>query len=128
MAKRTFISFDYEHDEDLKIMLVGQAGNKDTPFSISDWSLKEPLTGDWKAKVRERMKKVEVVAVMCGEHTDAASGVDAEVSIAQEEKIPYFLLNGRAEKVCKKPKTAKADDKIYTWSWDNLKILIGGGR
>jgi hypothetical protein len=128
MAKRTFISFDYDNDADMKVMLDGQAKHPDTPFSTSDWSVKTPFTGDWKTKVRERMKKVEVVAVICGEHTDASPGVDAEVTIAQEEGIPYFLLWGRADKACKKPKTARATDQIYKWTWDNLKVLIGGGR
>ncbi len=52
MAKKTFISFDYDHDSDLKNLLVGQSKNPDSPFEIADYSVKEPLTGDWKAKVR----------------------------------------------------------------------------
>lgn len=33
MAKpRVFTSFDYDHDEDLKTMLIGQAQHSDTPF------------------------------------------------------------------------------------------------
>ena len=129
MAKsRTFTSFDYDHDEDLRTMLVGQSKNPDSPFEMADWSIKEPMTGDWKAKVRTRIKKVDQVTVMCGEHTDTATGVSAELSIAQEEKKPYFLLKGRKNKTCKRPKSAKTSDKMYDWTWDNLKILIGGGR
>ena len=110
--KRVFISFDFDHDEDLKNLLVGQAKNEDSPFEIYDWSVKEELTGDWKEKVRERIKKVGVVAVICGEYTDSASGVSVEVKIAQEEEKPYFLLKGRKDKTCKKPKSAKDSDKI----------------
>jgi len=126
--KRVFTSFDYEHDEDLRNLLVGQAAHPDSPFEIADWSVKDPMTGDWKAKVRARMKKCHVVAVICGEHTDTAAGVSAEVLIAQEESIPYFLLQGRASKTCKKPKAARDSDKMYKWTWDNLKALIGGAR
>ena len=130
MAKvRVFTSFDYDHDDDLRTMLVGQSKNPDSPFEMADWSVKEPMTGDWKAKVRTRIKKVEQVIVMCGVHTDKASGVTAELSIAQEEKISYFLLAGRKNKTCKKPISGRASDKMYNWTWDNLKIiLIGGGR
>ena len=33
---RTFISFDYDHDEDLRVMLKGQGDEKsDSPFTIS---------------------------------------------------------------------------------------------
>ena len=38
--KRTFISFDYDHDNDLKILLVGQAKREDSPFAITDMSIK----------------------------------------------------------------------------------------
>jgi|SRR5450759_2463952 len=127
-ATRVFISFDFDHDEDLKNMLVGQAKYSDSPFSIADWSVKEPLTGDWKEKVRKRIRAVDVVSVICGHYTDTATGVAAEVEIAQEENIPYFLLAGRATGTNKKPKTAKSSDKIYKWTWENLKNLIGGGR
>jgi len=126
--KRVFISFDYDHDSDLKNLLVGQARNEDSPFEIADWSVKEELSGDWKRKVREKIRKVDVVIVICGEYTDTASGVNSEVKITQEEEKPYFLLWGRSGKQCKKPKTAKTSDKIYKWTWDNLKRLIHGER
>ena len=126
--KRVFISFDYDHDSDLKTLLVGQAKNEDSPFEIADWSIKEELTGDWKEKVRAKIKQVGVVAVICGEHTDTATGVSAEVKIAQEEEKPYFLLWGRSSKTCVKPKSANQSDKIYKWTWDNLKNLIRGDR
>ena len=128
MAKKAFISFDYDHDSDLKTMLAGQAKNPDTPFEIADYSVKEPLTGDWKAKVKERIRLVGVVIVICGEHTDTASGVSVEVEAAQELGKDYFLLWGRSGSTCVKPKAAKSSDKIYKWTWDNLKALIGGSR
>ena len=63
MAQKTrlFISFDFDHDEDLRNALVGQAKMDDSPFNIADWSLKESLSGDWKEKVRERIKRVDQV-------------------------------------------------------------------
>lgn len=129
MAKtRVFISFDYDHDLDIKTLLVGQAKNPDSPFELADWSVKEPFTGDWKEKVRARIKKVDQVIVLCGEYTDKATGVNAEVTITQEEKISYFLLAGYSDKTCVKPKTAEASDKVYKWTWDNLKLLIAGNR
>ncbi len=126
--KRVFISFDYDHDEILKTFLVGQSKHEDTPFDLADWSIKEPLTGNWKEKARTRIKGVDVVAVICGENTDSATGVSAEIRIAQEENIPYFLLTGYSDKVCRKPKAARDTDKLYKWTWDNLKSLIAGNR
>ena len=129
MAKtRVFTAFDFDNDEDLRTLLVGQAKHSDSPFELADWSVKEPMTGNWKAKVRTRIRGVDQVIIMCGEHTDKAVGVSAELKIAQEEGKPYFLLYGRSSKTCKKPNAAKASDKMYDWTWDNLKALIRGGR
>jgi len=126
--KRVFISFDFDHDEDLRNLLVGQAKNPDSPFDIADWSVKEPLTGDWKEKVRQRIRRTDLTIVICGEWTHTATGVAEELRITREEGKPYFLLWGRADKKCTKPKTALESDKIYKWTWDNLKKLIGGAR
>jgi hypothetical protein len=126
--KRVFTSFDFDHDADLRTLLVGQAKLEDSPFELTDWSLKDPLTGDWKAKIRTRIKSVDVICVMCGESTNTATGVSAELTIAQEEHVPYFLLKGRADKTCTWPKAARPEDKMYKWTWDNLKALIGGAR
>lgn len=121
---KTFISFDYDHDETLKVFLVGQAKNSDTPFEIADWSIKEAIDENWKEKARTRIRSVDVVCVICGEHTDTAAGVSAEVLIAQEEGVSYFLLKGYADKTCKKPKAAKSTDVMHDWTWPNLKKLL----
>lgn len=129
MAKpKVFISFDYDHDSTLKTFLVGQSKFPDSPFELADWSIKEHIDENWKKKARTRIRSVDVVAVICGEHTHTATGVSAEVKIAQEEGVSYFLLNGYSDKTCTKPTAAKGTDKIYKWTWDNLKVLIGGGR
>lgn len=125
---RVFTSFDFDHDEDLRNLFKGQARNPDSPFDMADWSVKEPMEGDWKDRVRTRIRAVDQMIVICGEYTDAATGVSAELRIAQDEDIPYFLLWGRSGKTCKKPKAAKTSDRIYKWTWDNLKALMGGAR
>ncbi len=109
--KRVFISFDYDHDLDLKNLLVGQSQNINTPFDIADFSIKEAISEDWKKKARTRIKGCNVVAVICSSHTHKATGVSAEVKIAQEEGVPYFLLWGRKDKTCNKPTAAKSSNK-----------------
>jgi hypothetical protein len=126
--QRAFISFDYDNDSDLKILLIGQAKNPDSPFSITDMSIKEKINRDWKEKARTRIKGCDVVIIICGEKTDTAAGVAAELEIAQEEEIPYFLLWGYSGKKCVKPQGALSNDKIYNWTWENLKSLINGAR
>lgn len=127
MAKtRVFISFDYDHDNDLKNLIVGQARNPDSPFEIADWSIKE-ASANWRSEAQRRIRRVEQVIVICGQHTDKARGVSVEVSLAREENKPYFLLRGRSDKTFRKPRGTESD-KVYKWTWHNLKNLIGGGR
>jgi hypothetical protein len=125
---KVFISFDFDHDEDLKNLFVGQAKHDDTPFEITDVSVKQALLGDWKAKALQKIKNAEQVVVICGEYTHTASGVSAEIKMAQDERKPYFLLEGRSSKICTKPTAAKTDDQMYTWSWENVGKLLKGGR
>ncbi len=126
--KRTFISFDYDHDADLKNMLVGQSRNPDSPFEIIDMSIKEAIASNWKENARRRIKGCDVVVVICGTQTDRATGVTAELGIAQEEDVPYFCLTGRSDRICVFPQGVKSTDKMYKWTWDNLKLLFGGAR
>lgn len=126
--KRAFISFDYDNDEGAKNMLAGQAAHPDTPFDFKDASVKDHLTGDWKNKVRSRMDSIDVVIVLCGEHTHLAKGVAAELEIAREKGKDYFLLQAYSDRTCTAPTSAQPGDKLYSWTWDNLKKLIGGAR
>lgn len=126
--KRAFISFDYEHDQDLKNLLVGQSRHPDTDFEIVDMSIKEAIATNWRDHARTRIKGCDIVIVICGEHTCNAMGVSAEINMAREESVPYFLLYGRADKNCTKPPAALSGDKMYRWSWDNLKALVNGSR
>ncbi len=91
-------NLDWKRLNALKDSLVGQAKLKDSPFEITDMSIKEKIDCNWKENARRRIKGCDVVVVLCGEHTDTATGVTAELTIAQEEKIPYFLLKGRPDK------------------------------
>ncbi len=125
---RVFTSFDFDHDEDLRTLLMGQAKHPDTPFEMADWSVQEELSGDWKKKVRARIRRVDVVIVLCGEHTHTAQGVSDELTIAREEGKPYFLLAGRKDKRCTPPRAARSSDKVYNWTWDNLRGLLTGAR
>lgn len=128
MKKRVFISFDYEHDSDIKGSLVGQAKLPDSPFEIVDMSIKEAIASNWKDNARKRIKSCDCVIVLCGLYTASARGVAAELTITQEENIPYFLLCGRTNRQVQKPSSAKREDNIYKWTWENIKALLNGNR
>jgi len=126
MARRTFISYDYDYDARLKDLLIGQSKNTDSAFEINDWSIKQ-ASSTWRDDARKRIKASGLVIVLCGKHAHQATGVATELAIAQEEGVSYFLLAGyKGEST--RPTTAKSGDKLYTWTWDNLKALVGGAR
>ena len=109
-------------------MLAGQAKHPDSPFDFKDSSVKVHLTGDWKKKVWYRMDNIDIVIVLCGTQTHFASGVATELEIAKEKNKPYFLLAAYSDKTCIRPISASTSDKIYKWTWNNLKQLIDGIR
>jgi hypothetical protein len=123
---RVFISFDFDNDSNMKDLFVGQKDNPKTPFNFSDWSSKEHLTGDWKAKIKAKLAYVDVVCVLCGKNMNTATGVDHEIEMAKELGKPYFLL-ALYDPGSNKPNAASGD-KLYKWTWDNLEKLIHGGR
>lgn len=123
--KRVFISFDYDNDSGAKHMLAGQALHPDSPFEFTDASVKEHLNGDWKEKVRRRIVNVDKVIILCGQKTNSAVGVAAELEIAKECGKPYFLLAAYSDKRCVAPKGASLFDWMHEWKWDNLKRLLG---
>ena len=124
--KRAFISFDFDHDEELRNALVGQARNPDSPFRIVDMSVHERFESNWREQVRARIREVDLTIVICGEHTHTASGVAAELDFTQKMGKPYFLLRGRRKVTCRRPAMARNTDEMHDWTWHNLKQLIAG--
>lgn len=122
-----FISFDYDHDFFLKEALLEQSRKDGSPFSVADWSVKL-VSATWKDDARTRIKRVDQVAVICGKHTNTATGVNAEIRIARDEGTAYFLLTGHSDGSWKKPTAALDTDKVYSWTWENLASLVMDAR
>lgn len=124
---KVFISFDYDNDKSLKDFLVGQAKNEDSPFEISDWSLKEAAPEKyWEEEAEEKIKRVDILCVIAGEKTYKASGVLKEIAIAGSLNsegcdIKKFQLIGYSSKEC--PHVEGAGRRIL-WTWDNLKSYL----
>lgn len=122
---RVFISFDYDHDSDLRTMLSGQGKRTDAPFAIADWSIKEE-SKTWKREARERIRRSDVVIVICGLHTHQSVGVSHEIALAREEGKPVYLLKGRKEGRVRKPRGCFWET-LYPWTQENLRRMTTGG-
>lgn len=124
--KRVFISFDFDNDQFLRTSLVGQSKLEDSPFDIEDWSVKEPWDKDeWKDKCLTKIKRCDLVIVMVGEKTHTCSGVKAEIAMAKEAKVSVVGIKGYKDKTCPRPDGLEG---YYSWTWENVKNLVGGGR
>ena len=124
MAKRAFISFDFDRDKTLKDFMAGQAKMPDTPFTMADWSMKEAAPQrDWKAEAEARIKRSDVVIVMVGTNTHKAPGVLAEVAMARRNDIPIVQVIGYKDA---SPTAVPNAGRLYRWNWENLKKILAG--
>lgn len=108
---RVFMSFDLDHDQDLKDRLVDESRKPGSAFEIS---ARSESTGS--ERLRRRIADADEVIVICGRHTEGSAQVSAEIRIAQEERKPYFLLWGRREVMCTRPLGARSGDAMYSWT------------
>jgi len=119
--KRVFISFDFDNDLNLKNLLAGQAKLPDSPFEISDWSLKESAPEkDWEDKALARIKRSDIVVVIAGTSTYRASGVKKEVKMARNSDIKIVQIKPQGTN----PTRVENAGVLYDWTWPNLKILL----
>jgi hypothetical protein len=73
MAKKVFVSFDYENDSNLRELLRAWNANRSHQFNLIDKTPKEINSNDYK-KVKERLTKnirqSDVTLVICGEEAN----------------------------------------------------------
>jgi len=122
---RTFISFDYDHNETEKNLFIGQAKNSKTPFNIEDWSSKSSLPqNQWEAIVKEKINKCNILIVLVGKFMSSASGVKKEIAFAKECDVPVFgIYVGGADKDSNLPDGLKRGRTII-WDWDEIASAI----
>ena len=119
-----FVSFDIEHDEDLYELLLAQSRTPSSGFAVSGGSKRSTGTTHESESLRRRIREADQVIFICGEHTGASAPVSAELLIAREERIPYFLLWGRRGSNCTKPNGAPTNEGMYNWTRPILRDRI----
>lgn len=120
--KRVFVSFDFDNDQDLKILIIGQARREDSPFEVADWSMKEAAPeAHWEDDARRRINRCEVVIVMVGSLTYKAPGVLKEVRMAREAEKPIYQIIGHPGT---HPTRVPNAGRLLRWNWENLKRIL----
>lgn len=119
---RVFVSFDFDNDQSLKHLFVGQTRNSRTPFELADYSLKEaaPERG-WKDKARAKIRRSDLVVVLVGTKTYAARGVLAEVNMAREEGKPVVqMIRSKGGPYRRVPGAGR----VISWNWPSLGSVL----
>lgn len=124
MAKtKVFVSFDFDNDKTLKDLIIGQAKNADSPFEVSDHSLKEAAPEkEWEAKARAAISRADKFIVLLGPQTVDAPGVLKEVAMALELKKHRFQVIGYKNGTS--AWSVPGGGRTYAWTWENLKNLL----
>ena len=122
---RVFVSFDFDNDQQLKHLLIGQTMRRDLPFSVVDGSLREAAPEpQWKLAARAEIRRCDLVVILVGPQTHRAHGVIAEIGIAREEgkRIVQLVCNAHAD--CRRVPDA---GRRVAWTQANLVKLFGAG-
>jgi len=123
VASKVFVSYDFDNDKVLKDFIIGQAKLPDSPFEVSDHSLKEAAPElTWEVKARAAISRADKFVVMLGSRTRWAPGVKKEVAMAKSLGKPMFQIIGYRDG---SRDWALPDAGLtYSWNWENLKKLL----
>jgi len=121
--KKVFVSFDFDNDKALKDFIIGQAKNPDSPFEVSDYSLKEEAPErEWLERAKRAIGRADVFIIMLGPKTKSASGVLKELNVAIEKGKKKFQIIGYRNGT--ENWAVQGGGRVYSWNWDNLKKLL----
>lgn len=122
---RGFVSFDIDHNENEKNLFIGQAKNKQTPFSYENWSSKSVLPqSQWENIIKDKINKCNFVVVLAGKNMATATGVVKEITFAKDCKVPVFgVYVGGAGTSSNLPDGLQRNRTIE-WDWDVIASAI----
>jgi hypothetical protein len=122
---RAFISFDVDHNSDIKILFAGQASHSKTPFSHQDWSAKSPMPqAQWEALVKAKVNKTHFMIVLVGRHMATATGVVKEIQMAKDQNVPVFGVYIDSANTTSTLPTGLARNRVISWTWDGIASAV----
>lgn len=124
MAKtRLFVSFDFDNDRTLRDFIIGQARLADSPFEVTDVSLKEAAPErDWEAKARRAISGADKFVIMLGPQTARANGVLKELKMATDLEKPRYQIIGYKDG--SSDWAVPGGGQVHQWNWNNLKSIL----
>ena len=121
LKTKTFVSFDFAQDHDLKGSLVAQAQDPESPFEIIDFSLVESQPQhEWLSRAQSSIAQCDIFVVILGLNTHQAPGVLKEVQIAKGFRKRRFQLKPQGTN----PTPVKDAGPMVNWTWNKLRTLL----
>ena len=122
---RSFISFDFDHDEISRRLFVGQAKNSRTPFSIQDWSSKASLPQkEWETLIKDKINKCNILIILVGKTMASATGVAKEIKMAKDQGVPLFGVDVDGADAFSNLPEGLARSKVISWDWEKIAEAI----
>lgn len=123
---RAFLSFDFDHNEQSKILFAGQADKESpTPFSIEDWSSKTALPqAVWEQQIRNKINRTHMLIVLVGRSMGSATGVVKEISMAKALNVPTFGVYVDGASTSSTLPTGLARGRVIAWTWNGVGAAI----
>lgn len=122
---RAFISFDFDHDVDSKVLFAGQTKNSKTPFNIEDWSSKTHLPQkEWEELIQAKINKCNMLIVLVGKSMSTATGVAKEIAFAHKQNVPVFGIYVNGANTTSTLPTGLIRGRVTSWNWDNISSAI----
>ncbi len=130
---RAFISFDFDHDADQRTLFAGQSKHSKTPFSVQNWSSKEPLPqAEWEKLINIRINNCHLMVVLVSRYTASATGVAKEIQMAKNNDVPFFgvYIDGAGSTTTLPAGLARG--RMISWTWPTIAAaidqMIGEGK
>jgi hypothetical protein len=123
---RAFLSFDFDHNLTSKNLFAGQA-KKDspTPFEVHDWSSKSALPeAQWKKEIATKIASCNLMIVLAGKSMGTATGVAAEIAIANDKNVPIFGIYVDGAGTSSTLPTGLARNRTIAWKWSDIGAAI----
>ncbi|HSH81664.1 MAG TPA: TIR domain-containing protein [Herpetosiphonaceae bacterium] len=122
---RAFISFDFDHDDDQRVLFAGQSRNSRTPFTVQDWSSKSALPqSQWEALIEDKINHCHLMIVLVGRYMASATGVAKEIQMAKNNNVPFFGVYVDGAGVNSTLPAGLARNRTIAWTWSGVAAAI----
>lgn len=123
---RAFLSFDFDHNQESKILFAGQAGSSSpTSFTVEDWSSKTALPqAEWEQRIKDKISRTNMLIVLVGRSMGTASGVAREIAMADELGVPVFGVYVDGASSTSTLPTRLARNRVIPWTWQGVGAAV----